>query len=289
MENNDFCIFILTHGRPSNVITYHTLERMGNKYPVFIIIDNEDETADEYYRIFGKDNVIVFDKLEESKKFDQADNFKDRRCIVYARNACFDIAKNIGYKYFLQLDDDYREFKYRINEKEEHPENHFTVKNNLTEVFDAYLKYYKETKLISIAMSQGGDWFGGESLFGKPKRKAMNTFFCSTDRQFQFVGRINEDVNTYTSLQSRGPVFLSSPFTQIDQMQTQSNKGGMSDVYLESGTYIKSFYTILFSPSCTKIGIMGETHKRIHHKISWNYAVPVIVREEWRKNAAREP
>ena len=51
----------------------------------------------------------MFDKLEISKKFDEFDNFDDRRAIVYARNASFEIAKKLGLKYFLQLDDDYEE------------------------------------------------------------------------------------------------------------------------------------------------------------------------------------
>ena len=29
------------------------------------------------------------------------------RAIVYARNACFDLAKDLGITYFIQLDDDY--------------------------------------------------------------------------------------------------------------------------------------------------------------------------------------
>ena len=48
-------------------------------------------------------------------------------------------------------------------------------------------------------------------------RKAMNSFICSVDRPFQFVGRINEDVNTYVLLGSRG-VFLSILQIGLDQL-----------------------------------------------------------------------
>ena len=111
----------------------------------------------------------------------------------------------------------------------------------------------------------------------------MNTFFCSIDRPFKFIGRINEDVNTYTNYQSKGNVFFSIPFIQIDQLQTQSNEGGMTDVYLSSGTYIKSFYTVIFSPSCCKISLMGRTNKRLHHRINWDNAVPKIINEKYKK------
>ena len=54
-------------------------------------------------------------------------------------------------------------------------------------------------------------------------------------------------------------------------------------MYLEMGTYIKSFYTIMVAPSCAKIVTMGTRHKRIHHAIKWGSAVPVIVDERHRK------
>ena len=104
---NDFCAFILTHGRPDNVITYNTLLRHGYTGPIYIVIDNEDKTANRYYEVFG-DKVVMFDKLSIAKSIDEGDNFDGRRAIIYARNACFDIAKKLGYTYFIELDDDYK-------------------------------------------------------------------------------------------------------------------------------------------------------------------------------------
>ena len=89
---NDFAVFILTHGRPDNVITYDTLKRMNYKGKTYIVIDNEDKTAEEYFKKFGKENVVVFDKVKISKEFDTIDNCEERRTVVYARNACFNIA-----------------------------------------------------------------------------------------------------------------------------------------------------------------------------------------------------
>jgi hypothetical protein len=119
------------------------------------------------------------------------------------------------------------------------------------------------------------------------RRKAMNTFFCCTERPFKFVGRINEDVNTYTNLASRGGLFLTVPNIAIQQKQTQSNAGGMTDIYLDSGTYVKSFYSVIFSPSCVSVRVMGVVNKRLHHQVSWANAVPVILDESHRK-ASRE-
>ena len=110
---DDFAVFILTHGRPDKVVTLNSLMAGNYSGKWYIVIDNEDDTEDEYRRLFG-DKVLQFDKLAISKTFDTADLAEDRRTIVYARNACFDLAKQVGVRYFLELDDDYTSFMYRF-------------------------------------------------------------------------------------------------------------------------------------------------------------------------------
>lgn len=286
MKNKDFCIFILTHGRPDRVYTYNNLIKRGYTGKIFIVIDNEDKKRQEYLNNFG-DKVIVFDKLKISKQIDEADNFNDQRAIVYARNVCFDIAEKMNILYFMQLDDDYIDFQYRINDELMYPKNHFTVIKNLDNIFDCLLDFYKNTKFHSIAIAQGGDFIGGghngfvESLCRR--RKCMNTFICSTKRRFVFNGRLNEDVNTYTYQQSKGITFFTFPYLSIKQKQTQSNSEGMTNIYLNVGTYVKSFYSILYHPSSVKIGLMGRTNKRLHHHISWKNTVPLIISENFKK------
>ena len=41
---DDFCAFILTHGRPYKVHTYQTLRKAGYTGKIYIVIDNEDKT-----------------------------------------------------------------------------------------------------------------------------------------------------------------------------------------------------------------------------------------------------
>ena len=105
----------------------------------------------------------------------------------------------------------------------------------------------------------------------------MNSFFCKTDRPFIFTGRINEDVNTYTTLGSRGKLFLTIANIDLIQVPTQSNSGGITDAYLTYGTYLKSFYSVMGMPSCVKIDMMGEQHQRIHHIVDWETCVPKII------------
>jgi len=280
--NNDFAVLILTHGRPYNVATVKTLKKHGYTGDIVIMIDDEDKTKDDYLNQF--ENVEIFSKTEISKTFDEADNFEDRRTIVYARNASFVIAKKLGYKYFIQLDDDYTQFDFRVYSNEK--QKPIKVKN-IDYVFNVLLYFYKKTNFATISMAQGGDFIGGKEnkMAKKPTlfRKCMNSFICSTEKPFNFVGRINEDVNTYVHEASKGLLMGTIPFVSLTQKTTQKNKGGMSDIYEVSGTYVKSFYTVLFSPNCVKVKPMGDKHLRLHHSISWNNAVPKIVSESVKK------
>lgn len=275
---NDFVIFILTHGRPDNVITVKTLKKNGYTGDIVLVIDDEDKTKEKYLLNFK--NVEIFSKKEIAKTFDIADNFNDDRVVVFARNAIFNIAEKLGYKYFIVLDDDYTQFDFRIYSNEnQNPKCVY----NLDSVILCLLDFYKNTNITTLSMAQGGDFIGGKynKMATNPTlfRKCMNSFFCSTDRPFKFIGRINEDVNTYVHEQSIGKIMATIPFVSLTQKTTQKQKGGLTEFYLNGGTYVKSFYTVLFAPSCTKIKLMGDKHYRLHHSINWNNAVPKIISE----------
>lgn len=279
---DDFCVFILTHGRADNVITAKTLKELGYTGKTYIVIDNEDDQEDTYRKNFPG-AVLQFDKAEIAKTFDTMDTSEDRRTIVYARNVCFRLAREVGVRYFLELDDDYTDFQNRWAE-----DGKLKIKSmrGLDCYFEAMIDFLNDSGAASVAFAQGGDLIGGLNNKRRKQcllRKAMNTFFCDVEKPFQFVGRINEDVNTYTVLGSRGVLFFTYVDSMITQKQTQKQKSGMSDVYLDGGTYTKTFYSVVGMPSCVKVAEMGESHRRIHHHVEWGNCVPMILGEEWKK------
>lgn len=279
---DDFAVFILSHGRADNVLTMRTLKSSGYTGKIYIIIDDMDDQEDRYYKLYG-DNVIKFNKLEAAEKSDVMDSDNDMRIVLYARNSCHEIAESLGLKYFLELDDDYTAFDLRYIDGK-----HLRSKRirDFDELCEKMLDFLEVSGAKTVAFAQAGDLIGGVNG-GKFKqgclRKAMNSFFCKTDRPFQFLGRINEDVNAYTLLGSRGDLFLTITRIALVQLQTQKNDRGLTDVYLKYGTYVKSFYSVMCMPSAVKVALMGSAHKRIHHRVSWNNCVPQIVSDKWRK------
>lgn len=290
MKTDDYIVFILTHGRADNVVTYKTLLDQGYTGRVGFVIDDEDKQADKYRYNFGAENVFVFNKAKIAETFDEVHK-ADRRTVVYARNACFDIANELGIKYFIELDDDYGYFSFALDDDLRFVEHRYKNIKNLDNVFGIIFDFFLSIPAKSVAMAQAGDLIGGAGNVQEHKllRKCMNSFFCSTDRPFKFTGRINEDVNTYTMEAHRGMLFFTTKQVYLNQGATQQTAGGMTDVYLESGTYIKSFFSVIVCPSAVKIGLMGGgfggRHMRIHHNVTWNNCAPKIVSEDVRKHA----
>lgn len=277
MEINKFAVFILTHGRPTNIRTLETLKKCGFTGLIYLIVDNEDKYLDSYIKKY-KDIVKVFDKKAMADKVDEGNNFDERRTITHARNASFKIADELGLDYFVQLDDDYTQFKFRFENKL----GYEAKINNINRTFKYFIDFLETTPTISIAFSQGGDHIGGFSET-KLKRKAMNSFFCSTKKPFQFIGAMNEDVNTYTTYGSRGILFFTFTSVQLDQAPTQSQKSGITDMYLRFGTYCKAFTTLMMSPSSVKVSLMNTSNPRIHHLINWKRTVPMIIEDKFKK------
>ena len=283
---DDFAVFILAHGRPDKLITVNSLRKCGYTGKYYIILDDEDKTIPEYKKLFGEDKVLVFSKTEVLKTFDIMDNFPDKKVVVFARNICFDFARQLGLTYFAEFEDDHKDFAYRCPDGKSLRRLHI---KDFDTVVNIFIDFLEESKVRTVAFAQAGEMMGGtEGAVWKArlKRKAMNTFFFKVgtpEEDIKFIGRFNDDVNTYVTLGSRGEIFLQVANVNLEQMLTQEQTGGNTDAYLLYGTYSKSFYSVMCAPSCVKIGMMGETHRRIHHKIDWEYAVPKILNEKYKK------
>jgi len=278
---DDFAAMILTHGRAKKMRTYNSLKKGGYTGKIYVIIDMDDEQADLYRELYG-DQVIQFDKDDYIGKFDIGDNFGKKNAIIFARNASWDIAKKLGLKYFAQFDDDYEAFMFR---EERNGKLRGVMTQRLDDVFEAMLRFLDDSGALTVAFAQGGDFIGGSSGAWKKKilRKAMNSFFLRTDRRFEFKGFLNEDVTAYVEYNLKGKLLFTVTDFMISQAQTQSTEGGITDIYLEWGTYTKSFYTVMFHPNAAIISMMGSSHLRVHHNILWDRCAPKILNESVKK------
>lgn len=284
---SDFVAFIMTYGRADRVRTVKILEDGGYTGDWYIVIDNEDEQGEEYRRLYG-DKVIEFDKSKAAEITDIMDLDEDRQSVTFVRNYCFILAKELGYRYFLELDDDYTSILYRYAD-----DGKLTSCNvkNLDEVFEAMIDFLDVSGALTVAFAQGGDFIGGlDSSNYKRKllRKAMNTLFCDVERPFKFFGRFDQDVNAYVYYGNRGELMFTVCDVQIVQKQTQSNAGGLTEAYLRRGTYCKAMYAVMANPQAVKVSEMGPKHGRIHHLVNWNNCTVMILNEKWKKAGKKD-
>ncbi|MEQ1761549.1 MAG: hypothetical protein ABL984_00250, partial [Pyrinomonadaceae bacterium] len=283
-----FGALILSNGRADKVATLDTLRKHGYSGPIRFLLDSEDETVGLYREKFGAENVVVFDKVKAAENVDVMDNAGTLRGVVYARNASFEVAKELGWTHFIMLDDDYIDWRWCFGSDRRY--HHPTVVS-LDRIFDSLVRFLDSTPALTICLSQAGDLIGGQDsgnletidLGTRGKRKAMNTFVCRVDRPIRFSGRINEDVNAYIFLGAVGGLFFTTNYARVTQYQTQTNTGGLTELYRDSGTYVKSFFTVLGAPSCVKVAPLISKFPRWHHRVSWRNAVPKILREEVRR------
>jgi len=280
MLPGDFAVIIPTHGRYDRVYTEASLRKSGYTGAIYLLCDDEDEQLDAYKEKYG-DKVLVFSKEEYAGKFDKMDNFGNKACVVYARNAMWDAAKLVGLKFFAVADDDYQAFEYRIK-----PDCGYYAKKvkNADDLFCSYIDFMRESGVDTICFAQGGDFIGGAENTSvrdgfKVSRKMMNWYFFDADKPIEFKGTINEDLTSSVTHGVTGGKIITSRMNSIVQKETQKNDGGLTEIYLNLGTYVKSFYSVIAAPSCIKVAAMGDSSLRLHHSVTWKNAVPKIIRE----------
>jgi len=287
---DDFCVLILTHGRPHNQKTITALEKHGYTGPWFLVVDDEDPTTDELRAIYGDERVVEFNRDEMASLFDEGFNFRpgERSGVVYARAAAHTIAADLGFRWFIQLDDDYERFEYRFDD---HLVPTSKAIRSLDVIWGLMLDWFQSMppEVVTIAMGQGGDYLGGPAANQvnavKVKRKAMNSFLCDTHRPFMFPGRLNEDVNAYTREQRAGQVMATVLQVSLEQETTQAGEGGMVEIYLDEGTYVKSFYSVMHCPSAVQVVPMyAAKYQRLHHRVNYRACAPKILAAHHRKD-----
>jgi hypothetical protein len=224
---------------------------------------------------------------------DLGDNRPPEGVVVVARNYAWTIAERLGWTHFAVWDDDYTRFVWLFGSEPGRLLKDRRNVKNLGRVFEIACDFLDETPTDVFAFVQTGDLIGGNhgkwtrtagvALNEGAVRKAMNFYVFRTDRRQDFYGRLNEDVCAYVLNGMRGALYFSSNYLLGMQQITQHNPGGLTDAYLNLGTYVKSFYALMMAPGSVQIAPLATENARIHHVVRWDYTTPRILRESVKK------
>jgi hypothetical protein len=171
---------------------------------------------------------------------------------------------------------------YKALAKSGYPMSFGTFAENYADVSEEYKANYvnfAQNKTGYRPVGTGGD---GQYISNYVTGVADPKKFMSPTT-IGFIGAMNEDVNTYTSIGSRGYLFGTIPMISLVQKATQSQGNGITDLYLKYGTYCKAFTSVMMQPSSVKVSMMHSNNPRIHHSIKWINTTPMIISEKYKK------
>lgn len=275
MLRNNVGVFILSHGRAENVVTYKALRNQGYTGKIYIVCDDEDEQLALYKEKFK--NVIVFSK--DNINFDTGDNFHNLRAVSsIVRNAIVKFEKDVDF--VLMLDDDYKAFNYKIPNGNK---LNSTKIKNLDKLIDVYIDFLKTNEnILSLSFGVAGDYIGGTNNKVKDGIyfNGRNSFLFRANEAFEFKGRIMEDVTTPAYHNSIGKFFITVLRVQIDTVSRENNTGGIKYKEYELNDYLQYFYPVLWNPSAIKVGV--NRGGAFIKNVTVDKLVPKIINERWK-------
>lgn len=288
----DFLIIIFSFKRATLLYktTMKMLDMHLSKARRVIVVSDDDPTIPEYEKLFGKENLYIInkDKCQEMRPVDLGDAYSFKNVISWARNSEFQVARDLGYKYFVTLEDDYSDINIRAEYKcSLISSSRRSLCFRFDESAEVYFKLLDSAPFLNcVAMAQAGDYINGKCcdlVQNEYKLKAMNIIFYRTDREYEFSGRINEDATAYIHNNRLGRLSLTLYGHCLVQGITQANAGGATDIYKKGGTWLKSIYSVMFSPDCCSIGNLKWRDARVHHRVDWKYNTVKIIPVEYAK------
>lgn len=278
---NDFAVIIISHGRPQ-CETVTTLRDSGYTGEIYIVIDDEDKTGEEYLKLYGTEHVHIFHKHEW---FDVGDNMDAPRTVgVFARNECLKVARSKNLKYYLEMDDDLKALSFRYENN-----NHLKGKKvkNFDCVVEAICGYFDKSDVDCLGFGNAVDYIGGLPTFneGKISRMPMNSYFLRTKNDFLWLGRNSDDRITVLNQQQKGQYWfrfipIHAVYDVWSPKKGSKESGGSISIYNELGSYVLRFYGVIFHPSCVKMKISATN---MDNSVKTANAFPCLISERYKK------
>lgn len=267
-------IYIVSKGRPQ-CRTAQTLTKIGYPGEWFIVCGTNDETLPEYRSRWG-DRVLTFDWYDEVKDSDLLDNFGVETMgsgAVPVRNATRRIAAERGELRHWQFDDDYTAFytKFKQNRSYKHVDMNGI---QLAERMKIIAQFAHKAHVSNVGFAVEGE-FREDTVF-KTRRRVFNAHNMPTDEQLfnRWRGRMNDDLINAIEMWRYGRPEFSFLFMCVCMKETQSEKGGNTEIYNAHGTVRKTAYAVLIDPKNVKLVVK---YGRYHHKADWKNICPKVL------------
>ena len=281
---DDFAVFICTHGRPNKQATLRSLLNAGYTGAWYLVLDDTDNSIQQYIDNYGVEHIIVFDKnYYINNCSDTGDNVGHYKCILYAKNAVEDIAKSMKLKSFMLSDDDIVNLRFRTYNNGKFGTVHIT---DIDSVIDAYIDYVLSCNITTIG-------FGAPiSIIRFGYEDERSICYCRTPYQIyirnsskpvDWIGWYGEDNITMLLDESRGAYWSSFPYMQYDTIEVGTNdKGGMAQEYKNNDSFKLAFNIKRALPSCMNVRA-NKKYTKFLTVLSRRCAFPLLISDKYRR------
>lgn len=277
-----FAVFILTHGRPHNQLTVKSLQDVGYTGEWYLVVDDQDNTFEEYVKVWGADRVILFNKDYFILNTDTGLHTPVPKFAVFARNAIEYIAKEMGYKTFMMLDDDITKFRIRL------PVGNSLKSFQFTAQFDSIIEnsvdYVLNCDIACMGLGFCNLYIGGVENFRKEnprQRLCAEAFIRNTSHPISWRLNMVEDLITSIDAAMSGDVWFQFLPIQCEiKMSEGAVDGGNSDVYRQLGMYRISFMPVIAYPSSNAVRLGKKTWAST---TTPDKCIPKIISSRYRK------
>ena len=271
MKDN-FAIYIISHNRPG-CETYWKLKEMKYNGKIKIIIDDTDKYIDQYKKIY-KDSVVIYNK--DDVDLDLMDNLDEPKGIAtYSREYCLQLAKEEQLDYFMMIDDDLKDVKYRFGKSGNKKVTNF---NDLIKVC---LDFMDNVDILTFGTPN--DYIGGKNEDYKLGR-GTNSYLIKVSSNIHFSGRYAEDRITPILYARIGKIILktlSIQFTfDVWQPNKKITKGGCNDIYKDENNFMMMFYPVINDPSSTIVKLRDN---KFTAYTNYKYVCPMILSSKYKK------
>lgn len=277
-----FAVFILTHGRPHNQLTVNTLKNLGYTGDLYLVVDDQDSTFNEYVEEWGVDRIIVFNKDYFIKHTDTGLDVPVPKFAVFARNAIEHIAKYMGYKTFMMLDDDITKIRVRLPEG--NSLKSFQFNGQFNSIIEKSVDFVLNCDIACMGLGFCNLYIGGVENFNKEnprQRLCAEAFIRNTSHPIKWRLNMVEDLITSIDAAWKGDVWFQFLPIQVEILMNEGAvDGGNSDVYRQLGMYRISFMPVIAYPSSNAVRL-GK--KSWASTTSPDKCIPKIISSRYRK------
>ena len=282
MKIDPYTLFILSYNRPRKQKTLQYLLKNRYEGSWYIVVGTDDKSIEEYKLLYGEDRIVVFDKFDYAKRIDTGDNFNLLASVVYARHASYEIAKDLGYEYFIQCDDDIDNFQARPVKEGELLSVPIKDCSKMT---DSLMELYQsEPRMITLGVGEEREYMGGVSnpaLSRGYSFGAASFMLCSVGRGHYYNATFTEDGVHQVLSERCGKMIHSAVAYKLTTKDHQATGvDGMGETYASMGNgieYNEKIRMLMANPAGRRILRSGDKFRFLMER---NSARPLIVSED---------